>query len=65
MDLEADINREHLHEATGVYIRAKREGLWSSCDIAELDRESLGKLLQEKGHQWTIDLVAILLGHKQ
>jgi hypothetical protein len=64
MELSADPNREQYQDATGVYVRGLKNNQWRSLDIAELSRDDLGAFLHEKGHQWTIDLVALLLRHE-
>lgn len=60
-----DQNETGDANATGIYVRAKRDGKWDSVDIAELDRESLDYLLKEHGLIWTSGVVAILLNHPQ
>ncbi len=64
VDPERDISEREEDFGTGIYIRAKRDGRWDSADIIELDYDSLKALLTEKGHDWTIQVVEILLGSK-
>ena len=50
---------------TGIYIRAKRDGLWGTYDIKELDRTSLLAFLRQRGGENTQaeNIVGILLGY--
>lgn len=65
MDLQVDKSRTHLHEMTGIYVRAKHDDKWGSYDIAELDKNSLHTFLRSRGGNniWAENVVAILLGH--
>jgi hypothetical protein len=66
MELTADPERGHLHESTGIYVRAKSDdGKWMNADIAELDKPSLLHWLKSRGgdNPWAEDVVGILLGH--
>ena len=53
------------HEATGLYVRAKRGDRWVSVDICELDGPSLLAWLRSRGgdNPWAEDVVGIILGH--
>jgi hypothetical protein len=65
-DLIASPGREHLADATGIYVRALRDGRWDSVDIAELDLASLRAFLRSRGgdNLWAEALVYSLLGHE-
>lgn len=62
MELKVDPDRTEIFE-TGVFIRAINDGHWGSHDIAYLDKQSLKNLLESKPHNWSMDLVGIILGH--
>lgn len=66
--LRIDPQREHLHEATGIYVRVQRtDGSWGNADIAELTAESLTDFLRSRGekNEWTEGVVHSLLGHER
>jgi len=60
-----DPERQHLHEATGIYVRAKVGERWGNADIAELDADSLYRWLRSRGgdNPWAESTVLALLGH--
>ena len=66
-DLQVDPARTELHEATGIYVRAQRDGKWVNADIAELDKASLNQWLRSRGgdNPWAESVVEILLGHER
>lgn len=55
-----------LQDATGIYVRAKRDDKWESVDIAVLTKESLLSWLRSRGgsNPWAESTVALLLGHE-
>lgn len=66
-ELTVDPEREGaLHEATGIYVRAKHHERWGNYDIAELDAASLTAFLRSRGgeNEWAEDCVRIMLGHQ-
>jgi hypothetical protein len=68
--LRVDLQREHDAEiegaSTGIYVRALRDNIPGSYDIATLDRDSLFRWLRSRGgaNPWAENVVAVLLGHK-
>jgi len=50
--------------ATGIYVRAMRDNIPGSYDIATLDRDSLFRWLRSRGgaNPWAENIVAALLG---
>ena len=64
VDPARDISGQEENFGAGIYIRAKRNDEWDSVDIVELDYESLAAFLKEKGLEWTIGVVQILLCSK-
>lgn len=61
LSLTCDPDRGHCADATGIYVRAQRDGKWASVDIAELDRASLLAWLRSGGREEQV--VLLLLGH--
>lgn len=65
VQLVVDSTRQHLHDMTGIYVRARTPGedwVATSADIAELDTESLLKFLRSRDG-WAEAVVLGLLGH--
>ena len=65
MSLKIDMNRREIGN-TSIFVRAKMPGgEWESCDIAELEKESLLEWLRSRGgdNKWAEDVVGILRGH--
>lgn len=68
MNLKIDPTRrlQDGEHGTGIYVRALSQGsMYTSCDIRELDKESLLEWLKSRGgdNQVAEDVVGILLGH--
>lgn len=64
MELRVDPNRVQL-PMTGIPVRAKYEGLWTTVDIVALDVRSLNAWLRSRGGEnpWAESVVRVLLGH--
>lgn len=63
-DYQIDPSRVGQGE-TGIFIRAKRDGVWGSYDIYALEKNSLLCWLTSRGgnNRWAENTVGILLGH--
>jgi hypothetical protein len=62
---QADPERSGCNDSTGIYVRAMREGQWTTVDIAELDRESLLAWIDRGGEGFARRVVLAILGHLQ
>ena len=61
-----DVDRVGRSLRTGIHVRARGvNGRYRTCDIGELDRDSLLNWLCSRGgsNVWAEDVVGILLGH--
>jgi len=61
--MKADPKRKDLANATGIYVRALRDGKWDSVDIAELDKLSLEEWLKDLSKEELIRVIEIIFGH--
>lgn len=62
-----DPNYDQRGAVTRIFLRARTDaGHWVSCDIGELDRDSLHRWLRSRGGKnlYAENVVLVLLGHE-